>query len=113
MKITNADQVLVLLEAHLKKYGRTKRAGAPAGGRERTDALTRARAIAAQDQLSETEIERALIAGLLEDEFGAGIVNDANFQKLVDEVANIVRRDPDANRLLQESIGQIVSPEAS
>jgi len=109
-RITNADQVLILLRAHLERMravARTGKAeaakGKPAprqGPIERMQELT-------DTGLSEAQFERALISGLLTEEFGAGLANEPRFQQIIDEVTVAIRRDPDGQNLLRQAIANL------
>jgi len=105
-RITNADQVLLLLRAHLEraqKSGRRKsERRAPRAG-----PMSRVRELANTEGLSEAEVARALIAGLLSEEFGAELAAEPKFQLMVDEVRAIIERDEGGKALLKRAIVQI------
>lgn len=112
-RITNAEQVLMLLRSHLERAQRSRRGTATAAARKeaRPSALQRAQQVAS-DGLPETEIGRALIAAMLEDEFGGGVANDTKFRQVVDEVIEIIKRDDASGRLLQRAVAQLASPDS-
>ena len=108
-RITNTDQVLLLLQSHLQRAQRSERktvtplpkSNVPQTPIERVQNLVR------QDELPETEIGRALVRGLLAHEFGAAVANDAKFHAVVDEVLGAIRRDEATSRLLERAIQQL------
>jgi hypothetical protein len=96
-RITNAEQVLLLLRSHLQRSQRARKKDvAPAaGGRnaERKSPLERVQQMAIGDGLSNADAARALIAGLLAEEFGSAVAADPKFQQMVDDVRQIIERD--------------------
>ena len=113
-RITNADHVLLLLRNHLGRTdkGRRKRRQADRAEQRpvQSSPLERVERLAAADELSELEIRRALIAGLLAEEFGENVINDPHFQQIVDDVVTILQRDTNSEALLQAACKGLVSP---
>lgn len=112
-RITNADQVLLLLRNHLERAQKQRRKGAKPSASEREKAratpLQRVERLAAADGLPEVEIRKALIAGLLADEFGEAVANEAHFHQLVDDVLAIIEHDAHAGALLAAARRQLSS----
>lgn len=109
-RITNADHVLILLRNHLERTdkGRSKRRKGAETRPVQSSPLERVERLAASDGLSELEIRRALISGLLAEEFGEDVINDPHFQQIVDDVVAILQRDPKAEALLQAACKHLV-----
>jgi len=103
-RITNADHVLLLLRNHLERTQkeRRKRTKAQTSEREKAQSspLQRVERLAGADGMPESEIRKALISGLLAEEFGEAVINDPQFNQLVDDVLGIIERDADAGALL-------------
>jgi hypothetical protein len=114
-RISNVDQVLMLLRQQLDRLGKSGRArksgsaGASAPQR-RQSAAGRIEAVMRTDDLSEEDLGRTLVAALLVDEFGEGAANDHKFRKLADEVYRIVASDSEAKRLLTDALKEIGKP---
>jgi hypothetical protein len=108
-RITNADQVLLLLKSHLQRAqrGERKPASAPLRSSAQQTPLERVQNLVRQDDLPESEIGRALVRGLLSHEFGASVSNDAEFQAILDDVLATIRRDETTSRLLNRAIAQL------
>lgn len=90
-RITGTDQVLLLLRERLARgtgTGSTARHGALARG-ERAP-LDRLRAMAGFDALDPDERRRAVVHGLLIEELGEGVANDAGFQAVLGDVMRII-----------------------
>jgi hypothetical protein len=110
-RISNVDQVLLLLREQLQRTAkgretarksRTGRAD-PAAARP----LDRVRALAALDTLNEDEVRRALVRGMLTEEFGEGVGNDAALQRIVDDVVRIIGETPGGGELLDRAVAQL------
>jgi hypothetical protein len=52
-------------------------------------------------------MERALISGLLTEEFGPELANETRFQQVIDEVTEALRRDERGRELLTEAMAQL------
>ena len=111
-RITNSDQVLLLLQARLqsKKAGskKTDSSARPQKTQGRKDAISRVRNIAQDPALSDDAIHKALIRGLLTQEFGPQIANDAGFQKVIDDVVGVLKADEAGADLLKAAAGQLL-----
>lgn len=110
-RISNVDQVLLLLREQLQRAGKKSEARAksrigradPAAPRP----LDRVRALAALDTLNEDEVRRAVVRGILTEEFGEGVGNDAALQKMVDDVVRIIGEAPGGSDLLDRAVAQL------
>jgi hypothetical protein len=107
-RITNAEQVLILLRAHLERAqrssrGRTQARSAKPGPMERVQRLANA------EGLSEADVARALIAGLLTEEFGAGFAAEPRFQAMVEDVRAMIERDEKARVVLRKALAELVT----
>lgn len=108
-RISNVDQVLMLLRQQLQRLGKSDRArksgatGASAAER-RQPAMGRIEAVMRTDRLSEDELGRSLVAALLVDEFGEGPANDHKFRQVADEVYRIISADPQAKKVLGDAL---------
>ena len=111
-RITNADQVLLLLRGHLERADRARRrkSTAPADAKAPKSPLERAQAIAGAGELSDEDIRRTLLSGILAEEFGGELVNDPGFQQVVADILQIISGDERANRLLGKAVEQLTAP---
>jgi len=110
-RITNAEQVLLLLRAQLQRAQKARNARTGATRNERrAGPLERTQGLVGAGALSESDAERALVAGLLEREFGAAVANDPKFQQVVDEVLGIIRADETSTALLRSALEHLTTP---
>ena len=107
-RIGNVDQVLLLLREQLQRAGK----GRQAARKSRTGAvvprpLDRVRALAAMESLNEDEVRKVLVRGILTEEFGEGVGNDAALQTIVDDVVRIIGETPGGPELIGRAIAQL------
>jgi hypothetical protein len=110
-RISNVDQVLLLLREQLQRAGK-RRETARKSRTGRADPmaarpLDRVRALAALDTLNEDEVRRAVVRGILTEEFGEGVGNDAALQRIVDDVVRIIGEAPGGSELLNRAVAQL------
>lgn len=99
--VSNVDRLVLLLRQRLQERERLKTAPRAAGRKaERTGGLTAAQALAAIDDVDEHQFRRALIQGLLTDQFGQEMLNEARFQQVVDRVVSAIESDAIGRGLL-------------
>ncbi len=113
-RVSNVDQILVLIQAHLDRLEKTKKRPNADKARRAPHSsrppLERVRALAAADGASQKELTRALVAALLSQEFGDERANDLQFQNLVDRVNDALLADEHAASLVANAIGQLTRP---
>lgn len=109
--VSNANRIAMLLRQRLQE--RSKNPAAERGGRKnapgtgdagRKGAVHEAGALGALD---DGRLKRALIENILADQFGAGLINDAKFQQVVDQVTEAIQADGDGARLLAKAVADL------
>lgn len=111
-RITNVDQVLLLIRQQLQRLSGN---GAPARkaratsarGPQRQSALGRLSALSRLEDLPESELEQSLVRALLADEFGDGLANDPRFLRVAGEVSHIIAADEEARGLLRQAVRRV------
>ncbi|MEI9851962.1 MAG: hypothetical protein WDN24_15270 [Sphingomonas sp.] len=110
-RIGTVDQVLLLLREQLQRAGRARpgaRGEAPARlDRAAGRPLERVRALAALDALDPEEVRHAVVRGLLTEEFGDGIGNDAALQTMVDRVVRTIDETPGGRELIDRAVAEL------
>ena len=109
--VSNADRLLQLLRQRLAERARVKGAGA-AGRREAAslrDAapVDRIETVPGVEARDERQERRRIIQALLADQFGKGVINEADFQQVVDKVVDAIEDDPAAGRLMAKVMGEL------
>jgi hypothetical protein len=66
-------------------------------------------AVAAGGAATDRQLRRAVIQGLLADQFGAALVNDAKFQAVADQVTDAIGADEAASALLGKVIAELAA----
>lgn len=110
-RITNSDQVILLLQNQLKRMDKPQRKRTltePSDKVEiRQNPLARVQSIAKEEDLTEEDIHRSLIRGLLTEEFGIEVANDPAFQKVIDDVLKVFQQDDAGADLLKKATQQL------
>lgn len=101
----------MLLREQLQRAGK-KSGGARKAGTDRAlpaaeRPLDRVRGLAALETLDEDEVRRAVVRGILTEEFGESIGNDAAFQAIIDNVVRIIGDAPGGDALLSQAVAHL------
>lgn len=110
-RVGNVDQVLLLLREQLQRSGMARggaareRARAADGATARP--LDRIRALAALDTLEEEELRRAVVRGLLAEQFGEAVGNDPALIAIVDQVSRIIGETAEGRGLMDRALAQL------
>ena len=102
--VSNVDALVLLLRQRLTERSRSTaprtataaRPGRPAAA----DPLGALQALAAIDGVDERKLARGLIQSLLAEHFGAHLINQPEFQQVVDRVTNTLQDDAQGSALL-------------
>jgi len=111
--ISNVDQLVLLLRQRLEARtagSRSSKSGKANGPKSPArDALGAGAvaALAAVDNVDDRQFHRALIQNILVEKFGAHLVNEAQFQQVVDQVSAYLETDEEASRLLARVTGDL------
>jgi len=105
-RITQAEQILLLLRAHLQRTVRLrKKRTATTPSPERKAPLDRL--VEVSEAQPNTVLARALVAGLLEEEFGAALAAEPRFQAMVDEIVSVIEKRKESRALLNGALTQL------
>ncbi|WP_448661544.1 hypothetical protein ACG3SL_12850 [Sphingomonas sp. CJ20] len=109
--IGNVDQVLLLLREQLQRTGRnrgaSRRGRTAASGASSARPLDRVRALAALDTLDEEELRRAMVRGLLAEQFGEAVANDPALIAIVDQVSRIIGETLEGRQLMDRALAHL------
>jgi hypothetical protein len=109
--IANANRIAMLLRQRLQE--RAKSAGAGRGGRKEApgagDASRKSsvRGAGVIEALDDRRLKRALIENILADQFGGGLINDAKFQQVVDQVTEAIETEAGGALLLAKAVAEL------
>ncbi|HWU94986.1 MAG TPA: hypothetical protein VN029_05270 [Sphingomonas sp.] len=110
-RVGNVDQVLLLLREQLQRAGRTRGVTAKSRAREAEAStarpLDRVRALAALDTLEEEDLRRAVVRGLLAEQFGEAVGNDPALIAIVDQVSRIIGETAEGRELMDRALAQL------
>lgn len=109
--VSNANRIAMLLRQRLQERAKgtgaqraTQRDAGPADGMAGKSAVRDAGAIGALD---DRKLRRALIENILADQLGNGLINDAQFQQVVDQVTEAIAADGDGGALLAKVVADL------
>lgn len=100
--VSNVDRLVHILRQRLAERSRPSSARV-AGASTRPDersAPAGLHALAGVDAVDERQFRRALVQGILTEQFGAELINDAKFQQVVSQVSQALEGDEASSRLL-------------
>ena len=108
-RITNVDQVILLLQSQLKRMNKADKKRGPVTQKQEVQnrPLARVQSMAKKNALSQEEIQRALISGILTEKFGASVSNDPAFQTVIDNVTAALQNDEESQQLLGQAVNQL------
>ena len=109
--ISSADRLVMLLRQKLEERARLQR-GAPKPSQEKRDAAQApepagVHALAALEGVDERALRRAVVQGLLADQLGQELLNDAQFQQIVTRVTEAIEDDAAASGLMGRVLAEI------
>ncbi|WP_034158865.1 hypothetical protein [Sphingomonas sp. ERG5] len=109
-RINPTDQVLLLLQEQLNRLGkdRTVQRGQPAPVQSGTpEPMARLRALAGREGITDEDMKRALVRGLIVQQLGEAIGNDPAFEAIASDVARIIEESPAGRDLLDRAMRQL------
>lgn len=109
-RITNVNQVMLLLQSQLqskKKAGKKRPHGSVAKKEVQQSPLSLVKSVIQEEDLPEKDIHRALIRGLLTEEFGASVANDPAFHSIIEDVLEMIHNDENSKRILHQAMNQL------
>ncbi|MDB5441404.1 MAG: hypothetical protein JWM33_3831 [Caulobacteraceae bacterium] len=106
--ISSADRVALILR---QKLLARLRAGAARKTKssdvERGDPASAIQALAGAEDVDDRALGRAFIHNLLADELGGELINEAQFQRMVDQVRDTIASDLEGSKLLSRVIAEL------
>ena len=106
-RVTNADQVLLLLRERLSRLDRARGKRAAGTGAKRPATARPVERLRTLDGVSDEEFRRTLVRALLAEELGDGIVADPSFQRVADEVFRVISSTTDGRDLIDRASRQL------
>ena len=107
--ISQVDRLVMILRQRMlerAKTAGTKRKDAGRGAAKGTS-LDRLKAVAAFDAVDDQHLSRALVQNILADQFGENLINDTNFQQVVERVTEALSEDENGALLLSRLVSEL------
>ncbi|HWE45780.1 MAG TPA: hypothetical protein VG407_07105 [Caulobacteraceae bacterium] len=109
--ISNVDQIVLILRQRLQERARaaaSKNKTPPGVSNARRPArLQSVRSLAAVEGVDDPQLRRTLVQNILSDQFGAELVNEAQFQQVVDQVTVALEENEQASVLLTRLVSEL------
>jgi hypothetical protein len=108
-RVSNIDQFTLILRQRLleRTKGAQKGRGRAHARTNSESGLARVRELAAIGQADARQVRRALVEGLLADQFGPELVNEARFQQVVERVSQTLEADEQTRSLLDRVVADL------
>ena len=107
-RISNTDQVLLLLREQLQKLGQTRKERTSRSGTVRKSTprpIARLQAMGSYEEGE--EFRRTLVRAILTEEMGEAMANDPSFQAVVENVYRMISATPDGQELIDRAGRQL------
>jgi len=109
--VSNANRIAMLLRQRLQERARTA-AAAPSGRKDvrgTGDASGKGgvRGAAMVEALDDRKLRRVIVENILADQFGGGLINEARFQQVVDQVADALEADEQGALVLAQVVSDL------
>jgi hypothetical protein len=104
--VSNVDRLVLLLRQRLSERSATRRDGG-ASAKAAAKPASAVQALAAVEGLDERHLRRALIQNLLAESFDKALVNEAQFQQVVDRVTQTLEADVKTSSLLNRLVREM------
>lgn len=109
--ISNVDRLVLILRQRLEERSRaflssprSQTSGEPRKPPTRAETL---HALAAVGDVDDRQIKRSLIQGILAENFGPGLINDAKFQQVVGQVSEALDKEPATAALMARLVREL------
>ena len=107
--ISSVDTLVLLLRQRLAERSKAAagRGSQAARGERPALGMDVVHALAGVDGVDDRQLRRALIQNLLAERFGKQMINDANFQQVVERVTEAIESEADSSRLLTRVVSDL------
>lgn len=112
--ISNVDRIVLILRQRLQERARAssgarKEGWGRAASRGPASPMETVQALAAVEGIDDRQLKRALIQGVLAENLGKGLINDASFQQMIDRVTDALNGDPELGPLMARVVADLRS----
>lgn len=88
----------------MEKIAKTRRKSTGTTQRKRSSPMEVASLLAKNENLSEPEIKKAIVMGILAEKFGEEFINDPNFLIMVDRISKMLADDAETDAVQRQVI---------
>lgn len=106
--VSNVDRLILLLRQRLQERASAQARGASArSSGSRAQPVSALRELLSVEGVDERHLRRALIQNLLAESFDRRVLNDAQFQQVIDRVTETIEGDGEASKLLARLVREL------
>ncbi|SFG52075.1 hypothetical protein SAMN05518801_1404 [Novosphingobium sp. CF614] len=102
--INNVERIALLLREKLAERAKASRGNSSSAASRQPTAPSSVAALAALGDVDERQFRRTVIQSVLVDHFGRGVMNDAAFQQVVEQVFGVMEAEEGARNLLDRAV---------
>lgn len=114
-RIDSNQQLIQLVRQQLSRVSRAKVARSAklknTTSRSPTTGISTTQQLSESGDFTEEEMQRALVHGILVEEFGESLINEAQFQQIVDRITRQLQQDEDSAALTKAALGDFAKPD--
>lgn len=110
--VSNVDRAVLLLRQRLERARSSRAASGSAAAASRRPAAQAGsvQALAALGELDRKQLRRALVQAVLAEQFGERVLNEPEFQQIVERVASAIGEDEGALGVIDGALRQLRAP---
>jgi len=105
--IGRVDQAVLQLRAQLQRLARERASKRGSAGRSEPRPLERLRELGAAGALGDDELRRKFVRAVLTEELGEALANQPEFERISNEVWQLLDADPDTRGIMDAAVRQL------
>ena len=106
-RISAADQLVAVLRQRLAEHSQAQRKMTRGQGARQAAPPNAVQALAAVEGLDDRVLKRAIVQNILAEKFGQALVNEAEFQQVVDKVVATLGDHQGGSAMLERLVGEL------
>ncbi len=103
-RIDNNQQLIAIVRQQLERASKAKIERTPKVAPSTSKEVTGAKRLSQLEGFNEDELSRALVESILTEEFGEGLINEAQFQQIVDKITKQLKSDGESAKLISDTL---------
>ena len=106
--ISQVDQLAIILRQRIRDHSKTRSTKrGPSDPEVKTSWVVGLKALAATENVDDHQLRRTLVQNILADQFGHGLVNETQFQQVVERVTEALEADKAGSVLINRCVTEL------